>query len=74
MSYAINLRIPISAYVPEELRERAGRVYVNVSAFSTTKRERGNHVILSENCRNAEVLDSIRTGRAPSSFFFNLDN
>lgn len=70
MSYAVNLRIPVRNYIPEDIRECAGRAFVNVSAYSYTKPLIGSVVLLAENCRDAEVYSVTGTSRDPSSFKF----
>lgn len=70
--YAVSLRIPVNQYLPFDLSDRC-RTYVNVSAFSKERKKIGEKVVLHENCRDAEVIESHLTDRKPSTFDFNLD-
>jgi len=70
MPYAISLRIPVDQYLPFDLNR--GRQYVNVSAFSDKDVPVGKNIVLHENCRFAQVVDTSRTTRDVSSFDFNL--
>lgn len=66
--YVVNLRIPVRQYLPVDLQEKAGRAFVNVAALSPRRRTRGERVILSENCRDAEVVECGVTARRDFDF------
>lgn len=69
--YAINLRIPVGHYMPDELRNR-GKLFINIGAISSIPYEKGQRVYLSENFKEAEVIGYCQTSRSPESFDFNL--
>lgn len=71
MAYAINVRVPVKGYLPEELKA-PGKVFINVCAYSSKMIAPGSDVILSENCKEAHVYSISKTKRPPSSFDFNL--
>lgn len=70
--YAISLRIPVTQFLPLDLRDKAGRAFVNVCALSPRRRQMGERLILSENCRDAEVVQCNVTTRR--DFDFVLEN
>jgi len=71
MNYAISLRFPVTRTFPSEV-EIPGRLYINVSAFSSEGCFPGSRVLVKGVSVPGEVLQSMPTRKGRDDFKYEV--